>query len=291
MELWLLYAFGASVFAGLTTILAKIGLQHIDSHLATAIRTLVVLAFAWLMVFVAGSQHDIWSVAPRTWIFLILSGLATGGSWLCFFRALQLGHVNQVVPIDKSSTIFTMILAFLFLREPLSPTAVFGMALIGIGTWLMIERRLEPIRQPEKGSRSWLLFAVLAAVFASLTAILGHIGIAEIEANLGTAIRTLAVVPVSWLMVFVSGSTKKQGSIDRKGWFFLVLSGIATGISWLFFYHALQIGHASLVVPIDKLSVVFTMAFAHLYLKERFSTRVLFGLVLLVVGTLLPVLL
>ena len=288
MELWLLYAAGAAVFAALTTILAKIGIKDVDSHLATAIRTVVVLAFAWLMVFRAGSQGGIAYIQGSTWVLLILSGLATGGSWLCFFRALQLGTVNKVVPIDKSSTILTMLLAFIILREPLGLITAIGMVLIGIGTWLMLELKKDTSGD-EKSDKSWLLFAVLAAVFASLVAIFGRMGVADMDANLWTAISTMVVVPLSWLMVFIVGSQKKIRAVNLKSWVFLILSGVATGASWLFFYHALKIGHAMHVVPIDKLSIVLTMAFARLFLGERFSKRSVVGLVVLTVGTLLPV--
>jgi len=290
MEAWLVFATGAAVFAALTTILAKIGLKNVDSHLATAIRTIVVLVFAWIMVFIVGSQHEIFYATSRNWVFLILSGLAAGGSWLCFFRALQLGNVNQVVPIDKSSTIITMILAFIFLAEPMGYITVIGMVLMGVGTWLMIEKK-ENAEKKDKSPMSWLFFALLAAVFASLTAVLGRVGIEGIEANLGTAIRTMAVVPMSWIMVFVTRGPKRTYAIDKRSWLFLVLSGVATGVSWLFFYRALQLGNASQVVPIDKLSIVLTMGFARVFLGERFSRRSLLGLGLLTVGTLLPVVL
>jgi len=290
MDLWLLYAALAAVFAALTTILAKIGVKNVDSHLATAIRTLVVLVFAWLMVFVVGSQSGIGYIQGRTWVFLILSGLATGGSWLCFFRALQLGNVNKVVPIDKSSTILTMILAFIFLSEPVGPITAVGMVLMGIGTWLMLElKKNDNNITEEKKGKGWLFYAVLAAVFASLVAILGRIGVADIDANLWTAIRTMVVVPLSWIMVFMVGSQKKIKTVDRKSWLFLILSGVATGASWLFFYHALQIGNASHVVPIDKLSIVLTMGFARLFLGERFTKQSIAGLGLVTIGTLMSV--
>ena len=283
-----MYAVGAAVFAALTTILAKIGIKNVDSHLATAIRTVVVLVFAWLMVFVVGSQGDIFYIQGRTWVFLILSGLATGGSWLCFFRALQLGNVNKVVPIDKSSTILTMILAFIFLSEPLGWITAAGMLLMGAGTWMMLELKKDNNNAAGKG---WLLFALLAAVFASLVAVFGRVGVAGMDANLWTAIRTMVVVPLSWLMVFITGRQNKeaQKTIDRKSWVFLILSGVATGASWLFFYHALQLGNASHVVPIDKLSIVLTMGFARLFLGERFTKRSIAGLGLLTIGTLVPI--
>lgn len=287
MELWLLYAAGAAIFAALTTILAKIGLKNVDSHLATAVRTIVVAIFAWVIVLMVGSQGEIGEIGGRTWVFLVLSGLATGASWLCFFRALKLGEVNKVVPIDKSSTILTMILAFIILSEPVGLLTVFGMILMGIGTWLMLEiKRGGEEKSPRRG---WLFYAVLAAVFASLTAIFAKIGIVDMEANLWTAIRTMVVLPLAWLMVFKTGGQRQIKAVDGKSWVFLVFSGLATGVSWLLFYHALQIGRASHVVPIDKLSIVLTMIFARLFLGERFSKQSLLGLVLLTLGTLLPV--
>jgi len=286
MEIWLLYAIGAAVFAALTTILAKIGIKDVDSHLATAIRTVVVLVFAWFMVFVTGSVGEIWDIRGHTWVFLLLSGLATGGSWLCFFRALKLGDVNKVIPIDKSSTILTMVLAFIFLREPLGPVMAVGMILMGVGTWLMLELKKDEKKATDK---TWLLYALGAAVFASLVAIFGRIGVADMDPTLWTAIRTMVVVPLSLLMVFIAGTQKTVKKIVRKGWIFLVLSGVATGASWLFFYHALKQGNASLVVPVDRLSILFTMGFAAIFLKERFSRRSIIGLGILTIGTLLIV--
>jgi len=292
VELWLIYAALAAVFAALTTILAKIGLKNIDSHLATAIRTAVVLCFAWLVVFIFDSLHGIKYIDGRTWVFLILSGLSTSGSWLCYFRALKLGQVNKVVPIDKSSTILTMLLAFIFLSESVNLITVGGMVLMGAGTWLMLELNKDKDERADDGERkryAWLLYAVLAAVFASLTAIFGSVGVADIDANLWTAIRTMIVLPMSIFMVFITGGHKKLNNIDGKGKLFLILSGVATGVSWLFFYHALQIGNASHVVPVDKLSIVLVMLFARLFLRERFSKRSFLGLILLTIGTLLPI--
>jgi len=259
---------------------------------------MVVLVFAWIMVLVTGAGGGLGYIQGKTWVFLVLSGLATGGSWLCFFRALQLGNVNKVVPIDKSSTILTMILAFLFLGEPVGVVMLIGMGLIGAGTWLMLELKKSGAsdgEKDEKRGKSWLFYAVLAAVFASLVAIFGKIGVADMDASLWTAIRTVVVVPLCWVMVFVAGNERGHGfqqkfkSVGIKNGTFLALSGVATGASWLFFYHALQIGNASHVVPIDKLSIVLTMGFARLFLGERFSGKSLVGLGLLTVGTLLPV--
>jgi len=299
MELWLIYAVGAAVFAALTTTLAKIGLKNVNSHLATAIRAMVVLVFAWIIVFMTNAQSGIWQIEGRTWVFLILSGLSTGGAWLCFLRALQLGDVNRVVPIDKSSTILTMLLAFILLREPFGVISIVGMTLMGLGTWLMLDLNKDmtakdKAKPPPNSAKAptklgWLFFAVMASVFASLVAIFGRVGVQEMDANLWTAIRTAVVVPVSWLVVFLTGKQKEVKTVSRKSWIFLILSGMATGGSWLFFYHALQIGNASFVVPIDKLSIVLTMGFARLFLGERFNVRTLIGLALLTIGTLLPV--
>jgi len=300
MGLWLLYAFGAAVFAALTAILAKIGLKKVDSHLATAIRTVVVLIFAWLMALMAGGltgMDCIRSIDGWTWTFLVLSGLATGGAWLCYFRALKLGNVNKVVPLKKSGTILTMVLAFIFLGEPIGWVTAAAMLLMGLGTWLMLELKKSTPKPTNRGG-GWLFYAVLAAIFASLVAIFGRVGVQGVDAYLWTAIRTAVVVPMSWLMVFLSG--KQQGiqgeicrkikSIDRKSWLFLVLSGLATGGSWLFFYHALQIGYASHVVPVDRSSILLTMVLARIFFGERFSKRSLTGLGLLTVGTVILVL-
>jgi transporter family protein len=294
MEAWFVHAAAAAAFAALTTIFAKVGLREVDSHLATAIRTGVILAFAWLMVFIVGSQGDILRTDSRTWFFLILSGVATGGSWLCFFRALQLGSVRHVVPIDKSSTIMTMIFAFLFLGEPVNAVTAAGMVSMGAGTWLMLDIRRNPPKEDKNPGApkqyEWLVYAVLAALFASLTAILGKIGIANIEANLGTAIRTMAIIPMSWILVFLTKGHKKIATVTPRDWVYLVLSGVTAGASWLFFYRALQLGDASRVVPIDKLSVVLVMVCARVFLGERFAPRVLAGLVLLTAGTFILIL-
>ena len=281
--LWILFAIGSAFFAGITAVLAKIGIENVNSTLATAIRTIVVLVFSWLMVFVVGSQNTISQISGNTLLFLILSGLSTGASWLCYFKALQLGDVNKVAPIDKSSTVLTILLAFLFLWEPLSVPQIFGVLGIGIGTLLMITK--QQTEQTKSNSKSWLLFAFLSAVFASLTSIFGKIGVENVESNLGTAIRTIVVLVMAWLMVFLTGEQKQIKKIDRKSWIFLLLSGIATGLSWLCYYRALQDGPASVVVPIDKLSILVTILFSCLVLKEKLSRKAAVGLVLIVAGT------
>lgn len=281
--LWILFAFGSAFFAGITAVLAKIGIEHINSTLATAARTVVVLAFSWLMVFVVGSQNTIGQITGNTLLFLILSGLSTGASWLCYFKALQLGDVNKVAPIDKSSTVLTILLAFLFLGEPISLPQILGVLGIGIGTLLMISKK--EVDQEKPQSKSWLLFALLSAVFASLTSIFGKMGVENVESNLGTAIRTIVVLAMAWAMVFVTGEQKDLGKIDRKSAFFLLLSGITTGLSWLCYYRALQDGLASVVVPIDKLSILVTIVFSGLVLKEKLSRKAGMGLVLILTGT------
>ena len=281
--LWILFAFGSAFFAGITAVLAKIGIEHINSTLATAVRTVVVLAFSWLMDFVVGSQNTIGQITGKTLLFLILSGLSTGASWLCYFKALQLGDVNKVAPIDKSSTVLTILLAFLFLGEPISLPQILGVLGIGIGTLLMISKK--EVDQEKPQSKSWLLFALLSAVFASLTSIFGKMGVENVESNLGTAIRTIVVLAMAWAMVFVTGEQKDLGKIDRKSAFFLLLSGITTGLSWLCYYRALQDGLASVVVPIDKLSILVTIVFSGLVLKEKLSRKAGMGLVLILAGT------
>ena len=281
--LWILFAFGSAFFAGITAVLAKIGIEYINSTLATAVRTVVVLAFSWLMVFVVGSQNTMGQITGNTLLFLILSGLSTGASWLCYFKALQLGDVNKVAPIDKSSTVLTILLAFLFLGEPISLPQILGVLGIGIGTLLMISKK--EVDQEKPQSKSWLLFALLSAVFASLTSIFGKMGVENVESNLGTAIRTIVVLAMAWAMVFVTGEQKDLGKIDRKSAFFLLLSGITTGLSWLCYYRALQDGLASVVVPIDKLSILVTIVFSGLVLKEKLSRKAGMGLVLILAGT------
>lgn len=281
--LWILFAFGSAFFAGITAVLAKIGIEYINSTLATAVRTVVVLAFSWLMVFVVGSQNTIGQITGKTLLFLILSGLSTGASWLCYFKALQLGDVNKVAPIDKSSTVLTILLAFLFLGEPISLPQILGVLGIGIGTLLMISKK--EVDQEKPQSKSWLLFALLSAIFASLTSIFGKMGVENVESNLGTAIRTIVVLVMAWAMVFVTGEQKDLGKIDRKSAFFLLLSGITTGLSWLCYYRALQDGLASVVVPIDKLSILVTIVFSGLVLKEKLSRKAGMGLALILAGT------
>lgn len=281
--MWILFAFGSALFAGLTSILAKCGIQKTDSTMATAIRTIVVLLFSWLMVFLAGSQSQIASINSKTLIFLLLSGLATGASWLCYFRALQIGDVNKVVPIDKSSTILTIILAFIFLQESITVYSGIGVILIGVGTFMMVEKK--DIQKPVKEGKSWLFYAIGSAVFASLTSILGKIGISGIESNLGTAIRTGVVLIVSWVMVFVTGKQKEFKRIPGKEFGFICLSGLATGGSWLCYYKALQDGLASVVTSIDKMSILVTIVFSRLVFHEKLSKKSIFGLADIVAGT------
>lgn len=284
--MWIAFAAGSAIFAGLTAILAKCGIKNTDSNVATALRTIVVLIFSWLMVFVVGAQNEIGNVSGKVLLFLILSGLSTGASWLCYFKALQIGDVNKVTPIDKSSTVLTMIIAFIFLKEEITLIKFIAMILIGVGTYLMIQKK-DTSHEPKKGDSKWLLYAVGSAVFASLTSILGKIGIQDINSNLGTAIRTIVVLIMAWVVVFV---TKKQNTIkhiDTKSWCFLGLSGIATGGSWLCYYRALQTGPASIVVPIDKLSILVTIAFSYVVFHEKLSVKAGGGLILIVAGTLM----
>ena len=283
--MWLIYAFGSAFFAGITSILAKVGIKEVDSHVATAIRTIIVLIFSWIMVFVIGSQSTIVNIDGKTFLFLILSGLSTGGSWLCYFKALQLGDVNKVVPIDKSSTILTMVLAFIFLNEKITINMIIGMIGIAVGTYLMIQKK-QGVEKIVKG-KAWLIYALLSALFASLTSILGKFGVENIESNLGTAIRTIVVLIMAWILVFATKKQRDIRKIDKMSLIFIVLSGIATGASWLCYYRALQEGLASIVVPIDKLSILVTILFAYIFLKEKLSKKSILGLILIVTGTLL----
>lgn len=282
--MWLFYAVGSAFFAGLTSILAKCGIRKTDSTVATAVRTVVILAFSWIIVGIVGSAEQIPSIDRKTVLFLILSGGATGASWLCYFRALQLGDINKVVPIDKSSTVLTILFALIFLGEGISLPKGAAVAVIAAGVFLMIEKKdVKKTDTPGKGS--WMLYAIGSAFFASMTAILGKIGISGVESNLGTAIRTIVVLIMAWLMVFVTGKQKEVKRIEKKELAFICLSGIATGASWLFYYRALQEGPASVVAPIDKLSVLVTVVFSYFVFGEKLSGKGLLGLALLTSGT------
>ncbi len=284
--MWMFFAFASALFAGLTSILAKCGIKKTDSTVATAIRTVVVLAFSWLMVFVVGSAGEITSISRHTLLFLVLSGIATGASWLCYFKALQLGDINKVVPIDKSSTVLTILLAAFLLGEGITLFSGIGITLIAVGTFLIIEKK-DVQKSDVPKNRRWIFYALGSAVFASLTAILGKIGISGVESNLGTAIRTGVVLIMSWIMVFVSGKGKELGGIPKKELVFICLSGLATGGSWLCYYKALQDGPASVVVPIDKLSILVTILFSYIVFHEKLSKKAALGLILTVGGTLL----
>ena len=282
--MWILYAFGSALFAGLTSILAKCGIKKTDSTVATALRTIIVLIMSFIMVIIVGSGNTLTSIGAKTWIFLVLSGLATGCSWLCYFKALQLGDVNKVVPVDKSSTIFTIILAFIFLQEELTWIKAACVIIIALGTYMMIQKKEETKKETFK--RSWLIYAFLSAIFAALTSILGKIGIDGVESNLGTTIRTAVVLVMAWIVVFASGKGEKVKETPKSELGFICLSGLATGGSWLCYYKALQDGLASVVVPIDKLSIVVTVAFSYFVFGEKLTQRSATGLVLIVVGTL-----
>lgn len=283
--MWIVFAFGSALFAGLTAVLAKCGIKKTDSDVATAVRTVIVLIFSWLMVWIVGSASTITEIGARSWIFLVLSGMATGASWLCFFRALGLSDVNKVVPIDKSSTVLTILLALIFLGEQITWIKAVAVVLIGVGTFLMIEKKKNTEEKVPR--RGWLIYAVLSAVFASLTSILGKVGIDGVESNLGTAIRTAVVLAMSWLIVFIKGKQHAVSSIPRGELCFICLSGISTGGSWLCYYKALRDGLASVVVPIDKLSILVSVAFSAVVFHERLRKKAALGLLLIVAGTLL----
>lgn len=285
--MWLVFAFGSALFAGLTSILAKCGIKKTDSDVATGIRTIIVLLFSWLMVFIVGSQNQISAIDGKTLLFLILSGLATGASWLCYFKALQIGDINKVVPIDKSSTIITIILAAIILGESITLVKGVAIVLIAVGTFLMIEKKKST---NSENKSSWLLFAFGSALFAALTAILGKIGISGVESNLGTAIRTFVVLIMSWIMVLVTGKKDKVKEVPKNELIFICLSGIATGASWLCYYRALQDGLASVVVPVDKLSILVTILFSYIVFQEKLSIKSAIGLVGIVAGTLIMIL-
>ena len=283
--IWLVAAILSAVFAGLTSILAKCGIKKTDSDLATALRTIVVLAFSWIMVLVVGSVNTITTIEPKSLIFLILSGLATGASWICYFKALSVGDINKVVPIDKSSTILTVLLAIVCFGETSNlAVKLIATAILAVGIFLMIEKK-QADRKSER--RSWMIYAILSAVFAALTSVLAKVGISGVESNLGTAIRTGVVLVMAWIIVFARGKQKEIKYIDKKELLFIALSGIATGASWLCYYYAVQNGVLSVVVPIDKLSILVTVVFSYFVFREKLSKKALIGLCLMVIGTLL----
>ena len=285
--IWISAAILSAVFAGLTSILAKCGIKKTDSDLATALRTIVVLIFSWIMVLVVGSLHTITEIEPKAFIFLILSGLATGASWICYFKALSVGDINKVVPIDKSSTVLTVLLAIICFGETSNLVMkLIATAILAVGIFLMVEKKK---REEKQESKMWMLYAVLAAVFAALTSILAKMGISGVESNLGTAIRTGVVLIMAWVIVFARGKQSQLKNIDKKELLFIGLSGIATGASWLCYYYAIQNGEVSVVVPIDKLSIIVTVIFSYFVFKEKLSKKAFAGLCLMVVGTLLMV--
>lgn len=284
--LWLVMAVLSAFFAGLTAILAKCGIKHTDSDAATAVRTVVVLVFSWIMVLVVGSLDTITAISPRSLLFLVLSGLATGASWLCYFKALSIGDVNKVVPIDKSSTILSVLFAIVCFSETAHlAVKLTGTVLLAIGIFLMIEKKQSSAVQ-QTGNR-WMPYAIGSAVFAALTSILAKVGISGVESNLGTAIRTCVVLVMAWLIVFLKGKQHEVGRIDRHELGFILLSGLATGASWLCYYYAIQNGVVSVVVPIDKLSLVVTVAFSYVFFREKLSKKAFSGLCLMVIGTLI----
>ena len=283
--LWITAAIFSAIFAGLTSILAKCGIKKTDSDLATALRTIVVLAFSWIMVFIVGSHSTISDISPISLIFLVLSGLATGASWIFYFKALSQGDVNKVVPIDKSSTILTVLLAIICFGETTNlAVKLIATAILAIGIFLMVEKKQSEKKTEDK---AWMVSAILAAVFAALTSILAKVGISGVESNLGTAIRTGVVLIMAWIIVFAKGKQKGIKSIEKRELLFIALSGIATGASWLCYYYAIQNGIVSVVVPIDKLSIVVSVGFSYFVFKEKLSRKAVIGLVLMVAATLL----
>lgn len=283
--MWIISAVLSAVFAGLTSIFAKCGIKKTDSDVATALRTTVVLLFSWIMVLVVGSQNQISSISSRSFLFLILSGAATGASWLCYFKALSCGDVNKVVPIDKSSTVISVLLAIFLLGETDNlAVKLIATAFISVGIFLMVEKK-ETEQKQEK--RQWALYASLSAVFAALTSILAKIGIDGVESNLATAVRTCVVLVMAWLIVLIKGKQKQVKAVDKKELVFICISGVLTGASWLFYYSAIKHGKVSVVVPIDKLSIIVSIAFSYIVFKEKLSKKAFLGLVLMVAGTLI----
>lgn len=282
---WVTAAFASAFFAGITSILAKCGIRHTDSDVATAIRTCVVLVFAWAMAGISGSIGAIGAIPAKAWLFLTLSGLATGASWICYFEALSIGDVNKVVPVDKMSTVLAVLIAIVLFGETGNlAVKLVGTAVITLGTFLIIEKK-QSIGAEQKQDRAWLAYALGAAVFAALTSVLAKIGIEGVESNLATAIRTCVVLFMAWAIVAAKGKLEQVARIDPRELAFLAASGIATGASWLLYYYAIAAGQVSVVVQIDKLSIVVSVLFARLAFNEKLSHRSAIGLFLIVLGT------
>ena len=282
--MWLIMAVLSAFFAGVTAILAKCGIRHTDSDVATALRTVVVLLFAWVMVWIVGSADTIGQISTTSVVFLILSGLATGGSWLCYFKALSMADVNKVAPVDKSSTILSVLLAIVLFSETSHLGAkLAGTALLAVGIYLMIEKK--PGQKPGEQDRRWIVYAVLSAVFAALTSILAKVGITGVESNLGTAIRTGVVLVVSWGIVAARGKLRQIPKVRGRELAWILLSGVTTGASWLCYYYAIGNGVVSVVVPIDKMSILVTVLLSRVILKERISGKAGLGLALMLAGT------
>lgn len=282
--MWILLAFGSALFSGLTSITAKCGIKKTDSTVATAIRTGVVLVCSAIMVCMVGSRGELPEIDAKSWIFLALSGIATGASWLCYFKAISTGDINKVVPLDKSSTVLTAIIAMIFLGESVTVPKVTGLIVITVGTYLMIGKNDgEP--ETKKGA-GWFVFGALSAVFAALTSVLAKVGIRNVESNLATAIRTAVVLVMAWLTVFATGKTGKIKETPKNELIFIVISGILTGASWICYYKALQLGEVSVVAPIDKLSIVVTVVFSYIVFKEKLTLKSFMGFLMTIVGTL-----
>lgn len=282
--MWLIMAVLSAFFAGITSILAKCGVRETDSDVATALRTTVVLIFSWFIVFIVGSFNTISEIPLKSLIFLILSGAATGASWIFYFKALSEGDVNKVVPIDKSSTVISVLLAIIFFNETGNlAVKLTATALLAAGIYLMVEKKQS---SGENQGVRWKLYALLSALFAAMTSFLAKIGITDVESNLGTAIRTVVVLVMAWLIVFMKGKQTQLKRINKKELAFISFSGIATGASWLCYYYAIQKGIVSVVVPIDKLSIIVTVIFSYLVFKEKLSKKAFAGLLLMVCGTL-----
>ncbi|CAM3983971.1 EamA family transporter [Mesobacillus thioparans] len=275
----------AALFASFTAILAKIGIEDVDSNLATAVRTVVVVIMAYLMVVITGQTENIMTVSTRSLIFLVLSGLTTGLSWLAFFKAIQIGDVSKVVPIDKSSVVLTILLSFIILREPATMPVVVGGIIISIGTFVLIGKKKKTQGKNGFNTKSYLFLAIMSAIFAALTNILAKIGIEDVDSNVATFIRTVVIIIFAWGIVFFQGTVKELRKITRKSYIFLILSGAATGFSWLCYFAALAIGKVSIVNPIDKFSVVLTMILSFIILKEKPTRSTVAGAVLITIGT------
>ena len=278
--MYIIYALLASVFSGLTSVFAKTGIKNIDSLLATFLRTIVISLFLFLIVIWKENLNEIFLLDKKTILFLILSGISNTLLWICYFKALDLGTVSKVTPVDKTSIVLTLILSSLFLNEKITTIKIISIVLILSGTFLTIKKE-------SKGSKDnkWIIYAILTAVFTSTTTVLSKIGIESTNTTLITFLRTIVVLIILTTITLFKKKYKSIKDIEKRSWLFIILSGLSTSLSWLFYFKALALGEASIVFPIEKLSLVVSILISIIFLKEKVNKKQIIGIIIIVIGT------